>query len=119
MRMWMLEPKILCCKHLLGGHCELHKHKHVFEKHYSIFGRIYPTVLIEPENMKKRHDDLAQEMLSRGYNHQSSYEQPSLSHLPDDQRYAKADLEYNLGDLYDRCPECKKRIENFLLENKK
>lgn len=111
MRMFMLNPKLLCRNHLLGEHSELHKHKHVFERHYSIFGRIYPIVLIEPENMKSRHDDLAQEMLARGYNHQSSYEQPDLSYLPDDQRYAKVDLEYNLVDLYNRCLECKNRAK--------
>jgi predicted Ser/Thr protein kinase len=111
MRMWMLNPKLLCRNHLLGEHNEIHKHKHVFEKHYSIFGRIHPAVLIEPDNMKKRHDDLVLEMLERGYNHQSPYEQPPLSYLPDDQRCAKVDMEYNLKDLYDRCPECRSRMK--------
>jgi hypothetical protein len=107
----MLEPMLLCRKHLLGEHNELHKYRHIFERHYSIFGRIYPIIFIEPESMKKRHDELVQEMLARGYNHQSPYEQPDLSHLPDDQRYAKVDLEYNLKDLYNRCFECKNRAK--------
>ena len=112
MRMWMLPPEYLCRKHLLGESNEIHKHKHNFEKHHSIKGRIFPIVLIEPENMKSRHDELAQEMIRRGYNHNSPYEQPDLSYLPDDQRYAKVDLEYNLNDLCERCPECRERIEN-------
>ena len=109
MRMWMIDPSTLCRKHLLGEHGEIHKHKHNFEKHHSIHGRIYPIVLIEPENMKKRHDVLAQEMLTRGYNHQSPYEQPDISYLPDDYRYAKVDLDYNFRDLYTRCIDCKNR----------
>lgn len=113
MRMWMIDPRMLCRKHLLGESNEIHKHKHNFEKHHSIAGRISPIVLIEPENMKKRHDELAEEMIARGYNHQSQYEQPDLSYYPDGQRYAKVDLEYNLADLMARCPECAKRIEEL------
>lgn len=110
MRMWMIDPTLLCRKHLLGEHGEIHKHKHNFEKHHSIAGRIYPIVLIEPDNMQTRHNELAQEMLNRGYNHQSPYEQPDLSYLPDEQRYAKADLVYNMNDLYERCPDCERNI---------
>jgi len=111
--MWQLPTNLLCRNHLLGEHSELHKHKHNFEKHHSISGRISPIVLIEPENMQKRHDELAQEMLRRGYNHQSPYEQPDLSYLPDNERYAKVDMDYNIRDLMDRCVECRKRIEKY------
>jgi len=113
MRMWMLDPKYLCRQHLLGESNEIHKHKHNFEKHHSISGRISPIVLIEPNNMQQRHDELAQEMLRRGYNHQSPYQQPDLSYLKDSERYAKVDLDYNIRDLMDRCPECRKRMEEY------
>lgn len=107
MRMWMIDPKLLCQKHLLGEHGEIHKHKHNFEKKHSIKGRISPVVLIEPESMKTRHDELAKEMLRRGYKHQSPYIQPDLSYLADAERFAKVDMGYNLKDLYNRCEECK------------
>ena len=110
MRMWMIDPKLLCRKHLLGESNEIHKHKHNFEKHHSITGRITPIVLIEPDNMKSRHDELAKEMLSRGYNHQSPYEQPDLSYLSNNERYVKVNLNYNIQDLYNRCNECRERI---------
>ena len=113
MRMWMLDPKILCRNHLLGEHNEIHKHKHNFEKHHSISGRISPIVLIEPNSMQEQHDELVQEMLDRGYNHNSPYQQPDLSYLKDSERYAKVDLDYNLNDLCNRCPECRKRIEEY------
>lgn len=111
MRMWMINPKLLCRKHLLGEHGEIHKHRHNFVKMHRISGRIFPVVLIEPESMKTRHDELADEMLRRGYNHNSPYEQPDLSHLSYEERYAKADSEYNLSDLSARCPDCRKNIE--------
>jgi len=110
--MWMLPTQYLCTNHLLGEHNEIHKHRHNFEKHHSIAGRISPIALIEPESMKKRHDELAEEMLRRGYNHQSPYEQPDLSYYPDEQRYAKVDLDYNIQDLMTRCDDCRERIMN-------
>jgi len=110
MRMWMVNPKLLCRNHLLGEHNEIHKHKHIFIKKQSIKGRIYPIVLIEPENMQNRHDELTDEMIRRGYNHNSPFDSPDLSYLPDNLRFAKVDIGYNLTDLSNRCIECKKRI---------
>lgn len=112
MRMWMLSPKYLCKKHLMGEHFEIHLHRHNFIKRHSISGRIFPIVLIEPASMQSRHDALASEMLARGYNHNSPYEQPNISHLPAEERDARVNVEYNRLDLISRCDECRKRIEN-------
>lgn len=32
MRMWMIDPKLLCRKHLLGEHNEIHKHLPSFRR---------------------------------------------------------------------------------------
>lgn len=118
MRMWMINPQILCQNHLLGEHGEIHKHKHIFEKKQSIYGRIYPSVQIEPSKMKERHDELAEEMLRRGMKHKSPYEMPDISYLPEPQRNAKVDIKYNFLDLIDRCSECRERSVNFLVWEK-
>ena len=110
MRMWGIDPKFLCQKHLIGEHGEIHKHRHNFVKKHKITKRITPIVQIEPENMQNRHDELALEMLRRGYNHNSPYEQPDLSHLSNNERYAKIDINNSIKDLFDRCPECSKNI---------
>lgn len=112
MRMWMTDPKLLCRKHLLGEHGEIHKHRHNFVKKHRISGRIFPIVLIEPESMGSRHDELAVEMVRRGYNHQSPYEQPNLFHLVNSERFAKVNLEYNIYDLCNRCEDCNQRFLN-------
>lgn len=110
MRMWTGIPvQILCRKHLLGFHNELHKFKPSFVKKFSIKGRIFPIVQIEPQYMEIAHNELAEEMIRRGYNHNSSYKLPDLSYLPDNQRYAKADAGYNIADLFDRCVDCYQR----------
>ena len=112
MRMWMIEPKLLCRKHLLGEHGEFHKFRHVFEKKYSIKGRIEPVVQIEPLSMKRRHDKLVNEMLEREYNHNSPYIQPNLDYLPDHHKNATVDRARSVKDLKARCLECRKNIEN-------
>lgn len=110
MRMWMVNPEILCRQHLLGEHGEIHKHRHNFVKHHSIAKRIIMGQ-IEPESMWTRHDELSQEMLNRGYNHNSPYEMPDLSYLSSRERYFIIDRKISLQALLDRCPNCKKRYD--------
>ena len=110
MRMWMINPTLLCSKHLLGEHGEIHKHRHNFEKKHKITKRISPVVQIEPESMEKRHNALAEEMLARKFNHKSPYTQPDLSYLKNEERFAKANLGVSVMDLKSRCPECANRI---------
>lgn len=113
MRMWMINPELLCNKHLIGEHGEIHKHRHNFIKKHNISGRIYPVVQIEPSSMKVRHDELAKEMLKRNMNHKSDYEQPDISYLSDDLRLAKVDTNISKLDLIQRCEECSKNIRTY------
>lgn len=109
MRMWMVEPRLLCRKHLLGEHSEIHKHRHVFEKGWSIDKRIeLPNPQIEPLSMESRHDEIVKEMKLRGYNHQSPFKQPSLSKYNlKVLKCAIVNKEHSLNDLHCRCVECK------------
>ena len=113
MRMWMINPTLLCRKHLLGEHSEIHKHKHNFEKGHSIKGRLSPVVMVEPAQMEARHDELVQEMLNRGYNHNSPYSLPDLSKYTDDEINAKVDYNTSLRELCNRCEECKTNIKSY------
>ena len=110
MRMWMIDPKYLCGKHLIGEHGEIHKHRHNFVKKHSITGRLFPEVQIEPEQMSIRHDQLVVEMLSRGYNHKSPYIQPDVSYLPKEYLNLKVDVLRSVSDLCSRCDECRKNF---------
>jgi len=73
-----------------------------FVKGHSIKGRIGQ---IEPANMRVRHDELAEEMLRRGMNHKSPYEQPDLSHY--DLDGFTVDINVSIADL---CEECRRNI---------
>ena len=116
MRMWMLPPIILCQQHLLGEHGEHHKHRHIFVKKYRITNHMkpaQPAANIFPALMKKRHDELAEELLRRGRNHKSPFVQPDVSYLPVEYLTAVPNLEYNIFDLCDRCFECYTRYIQY------
>lgn len=109
MRMWMLPPEMMCMKHIVGEHGEIHKHRHNFVKKHSIKGRIFPEVQIEPESMKKRHDELAEYLK----NHKSPYEMPDLSHLPKGIKQARVNIDVSIRDLKNRCPKCREKIKRW------
>tara|TARA_R110002020_G_scaffold180072_1_gene373994 strand:- start:16042 stop:16389 length:348 start_codon:yes stop_codon:yes gene_type:complete len=108
MRMWMIDPKLMCNQHLLGEHGELHKFIPSFYKKYKVTKRIEPIVQIELSSYQKRHDELAEEMLHRGMNHKSPLpELPDFSYLPDEHFNAKVDINKSIEDLKNRCRRCK------------
>jgi len=104
MRMWMVDPKYLCRKHLLGEHQETHSFTGTLKKNISIQGYLR-NGLLETHNLKKRHDSLAEEMLRRGYRHLSPLEELNLAPL------GHINPSQNIEELKRRCPECRKRIE--------
>lgn len=110
MRMWMVDPGLMCNRHILGEHGELHKFLHNWKKKHSVAGRVADNQ-IEPLSYKSRHDALAKEMFTRGMNHKSPLEQPDFSYLPNEHLHFKVDVESNLELLYNRCSECKCRRE--------
>jgi hypothetical protein len=61
--------------------------------------------LVEIHNIKRRHDELAQEMVMRGYCHNSLMNDSSL--------FARAgfvEVERGYEELQSRCAECRRRI---------
>jgi hypothetical protein len=107
MRMWMTGPKTICNKHLIAEHYEIHLHRHNFVKGHSIEGR---RGQIDPAAMSVRHDELVEEMLRRGYKHNSPYVQPDLSAY--DLTGHGVDAVASLADLLNRCEECKARYKS-------
>ena len=107
MRMWKVNPKVMCRQHLLGEHLEMHMFKGCWEKGKSVSGYIEKG-LVEMTEVKNRHDELVIEMSRRSYNHKS----PMEIFLRNVSFYdGQVDEKANLIELAKRCPECKKRIE--------
>ena len=70
MRMWMVDPTLMCDQHLLGEHVELHMLAGTLARRRSIDGFIAKG-LLEPGAMHERHEALVAEMAARGFMHRS------------------------------------------------
>lgn len=100
MRMWGIDPKKLCRKHLLGEHVEMHMFAGTINKGISIVGYL-SRGLVNPQEIESRHSLLSEEMQRRGYNHNS----PLLfdcSNLP----MTPLSIADNEIELKRRCQEC-------------
>jgi hypothetical protein len=115
MRMWMVDPEIMCRKHLLGEHVELHMFIWAMNKNQNLSGYLNNN-LLEPLSIKKRHDKLVLEMTARGYNHKSPISQPkfirAVKKLSLSNRKIVINKDKAFWDLINRCDECKRRANN-------
>lgn len=109
MRMWMIDPKLMCRKHLLGEHVECHMFLAAINKKINISGFIKNN-LLEPTSLMQRHDALAKEMLDRGYKHESRLSGYDLSYLDNNIIHYKVNVQDSLKELMSRCKECKQII---------
>ena len=104
MRQWLVDPKLLCRKHLLGEHVEHHMFIGTIKKGISIDG--YTQLgLLDPSKLYSRHNELVTEMLRRGYGHYSDLEAIDVSKCTS--LKPCIDVEANLRDLFNRCSECR------------
>jgi len=104
MRMWMVNPQYMCDRHLLGEHVECHMFAGCLTRGKSLMGYINKN-LFDPSSLVKRHNQLAGEMLLRGFHHRSP-----LSGYEGDP--SPIDDAKSLNDLLQRCGRCRKRYEN-------
>jgi len=122
MRMWLVDPKILCQKHLCGEHLEMHMFVGSIVKGKAVDGYLQNN-LLEPKKLKKRHDELSIEMINRGYNHKSPITDEEfnccMSNLYSDQldfRDIKINKNKSKKDLLNRCSMCYKRYKELINE---
>lgn len=100
MRMWNVDTRKMCRQHLLGEHVEMHMFAGCIAKGINIEG--YLNGLVETGNLAKRHNELAKEMVRRGYKHNSPYPRtPKIN-------AGFVDKCFNLLELGRRCRECKR-----------
>src|SRR3989344_8864139 len=103
MRMWLVNPKLMCDKHLLGEHVELHMLVGSLNKSKNIEGFIKKG-LIETSKINSRHKEIVKEMLSRGFKHQSNL--PKFKH----KNQGSMNKVKSLEELMKRCKRCKEKI---------
>jgi len=99
----MVDPKVLCRKHLLGEHVEVHMLAGSLLHGRSIKGFLDKDIL-EPQNVQTRHDTLAEEMGRRGYAHASLL--PILPPL-EQRNEGHVDVAVSMTELARRCLACR------------
>ena len=109
----MVDPSKMCRKHLLGEHVEISMFSGSIRKGVSIEGYIRNN-LLEVFSLKKRHDEISEEMVRRGYKHKTDFTEKEqsdcLNLISETYKNYKIDKEKSLSDLLTRCPECCERI---------
>jgi hypothetical protein len=106
-RMWNVPPKLLCRQHLLGEHVEMHMFAGAHRRGYNLSGYVRRG-LLNPERLLARHVELAREIVSRGWRHQSPLEEPVLTQVVYVDGFA------SLEELARRCSECHRRQKTLL-----
>jgi hypothetical protein len=101
MRMWMVDPKIMCRQHLLGEHAEIHMFIATIRHGKSVKGYLQKG-LLEVHNLYARHEELVEEMNRRGYNHNSKVDKKWKF----TEKIGNVDREKNVGELVNRCSKC-------------
>jgi hypothetical protein len=102
MRMWNVDPKLLCRQHLLTEHLEMHCFANGMNEGNEYHGFVRNGT-VDLEHVDARHEALAQEMLTRGYKHKS----PMVPHYQF--KGGKVDVARNLQILSERCQGCRER----------
>jgi hypothetical protein len=100
MRMWMVDPTVMCRAHLLGEHVELHMLVGTIKKNVSLRGYV-DGGLVDVRKVHQRHEQLVCEMSLRGYNHRSPLDEFSYTGPVGSVDPAVSEIE-----LARRCPTC-------------
>ena len=106
MRMWLVNPRLLCRKHLLGEHVEMHMFKSTILLGRNVEGFLNRG-LLDIGNIKHRHDELMLELIRRGYKHNSP-----MKRFNEGEEAKTVNIKNNLLELSHRCKECRKLIIN-------
>jgi hypothetical protein len=109
MRMWMVNPKIMCKQHLLGEHAEIHMFIGTINRGKSV-KRYLEKGLLEVHNLHNRHEELVKEMKRRGYNHNSEVD----NNWNFVKKVGIINRIKNLNDLANRCLKCGTRHSKFI-----
>jgi hypothetical protein len=119
MRMWMVNPRQMCRKHLLGEHVELHMFMGTIKKRKNLDGYVKNN-LLDFMSIPKRHSELVSEMIRRGYHHQSKLidlEKKDIEYYNHQVVLSEVDRQESRLELARRCEKCKERYKDGKTNN--
>jgi len=95
----------MCRQHLLGEHVEIHMLIGAIKKKKNIKGFL-KSGLLAPQVAFRRHEELVEEMVRRGYNHKSPLEDVLIT----EDLNGIIDVAKNRKALKERCDRCHQRM---------
>ncbi len=116
MRMWYVNPKVLCNQHLLGEHCEMHMFAGSILAKIKLHGYVTGN-LLAGQFLQQRHDLLATELIRRGGNHKSPLQVVAVPEVYS----VEPDVYSSVVHLLSHCTDCRLNAEPFafwLCENR-
>lgn len=112
-RLWMIDPKTLCRKHLVAEHHECHVFLGKLKLAHKMAGYISAN-LFSLEDLFWRHEALAAEMAERGYEHVTPF--PTYRRTKELGAYLPVHSLINRTnarlELHRRCPACHEMWED-------
>jgi len=113
MRMWLIDPRLLCMKHLKLEHKDLHSivknlNSGINLDLYIVRGDI------DPSNVFTRHEIVEQELQLRGVYTNSPLHKFECKALETWYGKVNINLGRSLSDLSSACPSCHKRISSLV-----
>ncbi len=108
----MVNPKIMCRKHLLGEHVEIHMFASGLKRQINMSGYLNNN-LLEPKSLRSRHQLLVKEMNERGYKHNSKLKMDFDINYLNALKSRKVDVKKSVIELMSRCNDCKERSLKF------
>lgn len=100
--MWLVDPRVMCRKHLLGEHVECHMLRGALLKGKTLHGFV-EGALVDSRVLLERHDALAGELVRRGYRHSS----PMTGDFDALGAPGEIDVRRSARELAERCEECR------------
>jgi hypothetical protein len=100
----MVDPQIMCRKHLLGEHVEIHMFVGTISQEKSVKGYLEKG-LLEVQSLYARHEELVEEMKRRGYKHCSDVDNKWRTA----EERGQVDRKKSREELLKRCSRCENK----------
>lgn len=113
MRMWMVDPRIMCTRHLCREHCEIHRLVANLRKGRSIRKYLLQQ-MIDVSTIYTRHKELENEIMSRGGKLDSPLSAVECVAFARWYGSTTINIGRSLSDLSECCTECRRKIGKFV-----
>ena len=112
MRMWAVHPKVMCKKHLMEEHNNLHKFVNMIKRD-SDLTKYKVNNYLDPKAIPHRHGLLTKEMERRGISHVSPISARDIytKYMNWNLVRIKLDSYRDVNELYDKCFQCRRRMD--------